>query len=51
MFITNNHTLFHLWCKENLVLYQKISKYYDHDCNFLGATLVWAMELNLCLED
>ena len=27
MFITNNHTSFHLWEKENLVQYQKVSKY------------------------
>ena len=33
MFITNNHTSFHLWWKENLVRHQKVSKYYDHDCS------------------
>ena len=27
MFSTNNHASFHLWWKENLVKYQKISKY------------------------
>ena len=31
MFTTNNHGSLHLWCKENLVKYQKVSKYYDHD--------------------
>ena len=32
MFITNNHTSFYLWRKENLVKHQKVSKYYDCDC-------------------
>ena len=32
---TNTHTLFHLWCKENLLSNQKVSKYYGHDCRFL----------------
>ena len=32
MFITNNHASFHLRWKENLVKYQKASKYYVHDC-------------------
>ena len=32
MFITNNCALFHLWLKENLVKYQKVSKYHVHDC-------------------
>ena len=32
MFITNNHDSFHLWRKENLVIYQKVSQYYDQDC-------------------
>ena len=32
MFITNNHASFHLQQKENLVKYQKISKYYVHYC-------------------
>ena len=31
MFITNNHALFCLWSKENLIKYQKVSKYYVHD--------------------
>ena len=31
MFITNNHALFHLWCKVNLVKHQKLTIYYDHD--------------------
>ena len=37
IFITNNHASFHLWWKENLVKYQKVSEYYVRDClqNFL----------------
>ena len=37
MFITNNHASFHLWQKENLVKYQKVSKCYVRDClqNFI----------------
>ena len=35
MFITNNHASFHLWWKENLVKYQEVSKYFDHDCWFV----------------
>ena len=31
MFITNNHATLHLWCRENLVKHQKLSKYYDQD--------------------
>ena len=31
MFITNNHATFHLRRKKNLVKYQKVSEYYDHD--------------------
>ena len=33
MFCTNNHTLFHLWWKENLVKCQKVWKYYVHGCS------------------
>ena len=32
MFITNNNALIQLWWKENSVKYQKVSKYYVHDC-------------------
>ena len=37
MYITNNHASFHLWWKKSLVKYQKVLKYYVHDClqNFL----------------
>ena len=36
-FISNNRPSFHLWCKENLVKHQKVSKYYENDClqNFI----------------
>ena len=33
---TNNHASFHLWWKENLIKYQKVSKYYAHDCRHHG---------------
>ena len=33
MFITNNHPPFYFWSKENLVKYQKVSKYYVNDCS------------------
>ena len=29
---TNNHALFHLRQKGNLLNHQKVSKYYEHDC-------------------
>ena len=31
-FITNNHTLFHLWWDESLLNHQKVSKYDKRDC-------------------
>ena len=33
MFISNNCASFHLWWKENLLKYQKVSKYYDSGCS------------------
>ena len=32
MFVSNNHTSFYLWWKANLVKRQKVSKYYENDC-------------------
>ena len=32
MFISNNRASFYLWWKENLVIHQKVSKYYENDC-------------------
>ena len=32
IFITNNHALFHVWKREYLVKFQKVSKYNHHDC-------------------
>ena len=32
MFIINNCASFHLWWKENLVIHQRVSKYYENDC-------------------
>ena len=31
MLVTNNHTSFHLWWKENLPNHEKVSKYDKHD--------------------
>ena len=33
--ITNNPGSFHLWCKENLLNHQNVSKYYEHGCRSL----------------
>ena len=33
-FNSNNRASFHLW-KENLLHYQKVSKYYEHDCSHI----------------
>ena len=40
MFITNNHDSLHLWRKENLLKYQKVSKYYVHDCSCCNNNLL-----------
>ena len=40
MFISNNHTLFHLWSKEILVKPQEVSKYYENDCRLLHFLLL-----------
>ena len=32
MFISNNHTSFHLWGKKNLVKHRKVSKHYETVC-------------------
>ena len=36
MFITINHTLFHLWWKVTLVKHQKVSNHYDQDCTIMN---------------
>ena len=41
MFITNNHTSFHLRRKKNLVKHQTFSKYYDHNCNMCIGIYLW----------
>ena len=42
MFITNNRTSFHLWWKEDLVKYQKVSKYYENNWLFqFYQTISW----------
>ena len=33
MFAINNHASIHLWWKENLLIYQHVSKYYEHSWN------------------
>ena len=33
IFITNNHAPFQMWQRKNLLKYQKVSKYNDHDCS------------------
>ena len=41
MFVTNNHTSFHLWWKENLLNHQNVPKYYENNCRLhtiLGRT-------------
>ena len=45
MFITNNHASIHLWWKENLLNHQKISKYCEHDCNYLSKKCTWGAVL------
>ena len=32
IFISKHCASFHLWGKENLVKHQKVSKYYENDC-------------------
>ena len=31
--ITDNDAAFHMWQRKNLVKYQKVWKYNDHDCS------------------
>ena len=53
-FITDKHASFHLWWKENLLNYQKVSKYYEHDCKYWGKgfwhflTTLLMLEFTLC---
>ena len=46
MFITNNYASFHVWWKENLVKYQKVSKYYDHDYRKIIVTKLRKIDIN-----
>ena len=41
--IANNHALFHLRWKENLLNYQKVSKYYEDDCTVEEKTFTTLM--------
>ena len=45
MFTTNNHGLFHMWCKENLMKHQKVSNYYDS--NYSSAFLTYTTHIFL----
>ena len=38
MFISNNRASFHLWRRESLLKHQRVSKYYESDCNYIGRT-------------
>ena len=33
IFVTNNYAPFHISQRKNLVKFQKVSKYNDHDCS------------------
>ena len=46
MFVTNNHTSFYVWGKENLVKYQKVPKYYDHDCTKISSFINFHVNLS-----
>ena len=41
MFITSNHTSFHLRWKENLLLYHNASKHYEHSCRSIYVIYIW----------
>ena len=46
MSVSNNHALFYLWWKENLVKHQKVSKYYENDCSITPLNLSHTTNLN-----
>ena len=43
IFITNNHELFHLWWKKNLLNHQKFSKYYKRCCSRTKSLQLWSI--------
>ena len=49
-FITDEHASFHLWWKENLLNYQKVSKYYEHDCKYWAKAFWHFLKTLLMLE-
>lgn len=51
MFITNAQASFHLWCKENFLKYQKVSKYCDRDCSIIFKCSVLVIIAQLCLKN
>ena len=46
MFISNNHASFHLLLEQNLIRYQKVSKYYDHDYTLLTPVILFSTAVN-----
>ena len=46
MFVSNNRASFHLWWIENLIKYEKVSKYYENDCGQTSATELLQKWLN-----
>ena len=46
MFISNNHASFHLLLEQNLIEYQKVSKYYDHDYTLLTPVILFSTAVN-----
>ena len=46
MFISNNHASFHLLLEQNLIRYQKVSKYYDHDYTLLTPVILFSTSVN-----
>ena len=38
-FVTNNHALFYLWLKGNLLNHEKVSNCYEHDCSLLSVMI------------
>ena len=48
-FITNNHASFHFWWKKSLIKHQKVSKYYEQDCNLPASFSAWFLKKNISL--
>ena len=53
MFISNNRASFHLWWKDNLVIHQKFSKYYQNNYGLVLLITIWVCWIicrNGCVE-